>query len=73
MELIEKEEKKDYAPKRKFAMIVAAHNEEVVIGKLVKSILGQNYPKELFEVFVIADNCDDNTSKVAKEAGAKVF
>lgn len=68
-----KKEKKDYAPKRKFAMIVAAHNEEVVIGKLVKSILGQNYPRELFEVFVIADNCDDNTSKVAKEAGAKVF
>ena len=68
-----KKENKDYTPKRKFAMIVAAHNEEVVIGKLVKSILGQNYPRELFEVFVIADNCDDNTAKVATEAGARVF
>ena len=68
-----KKEKKNYTPERKFAMIVAAHNEEVVIGKLVKSILAQNYPKELFDVFVIADNCDDNTAKVAREAGAKVF
>lgn len=71
--LYRKKEVKDYTPKNKFAMIVAAHNEEVVIGKLVESIQQQNYPKELFDIFVIADNCDDKTAKIAREAGAQVF
>ena len=71
--LYRKKEIKDYSPKNKFAMIVAAHNEEVVIDQLVQSIKHQDYPKELFDIFVIADNCDDNTAKVARKAGAKVF
>lgn len=71
--LYRKKEEKDYTPKNKFAMIVAAHNEEVVIGKLVESINKQDYPRELFDIFVIADNCDDKTSEVARKAGAKVF
>lgn len=68
-----KAEKKNYKPEKKFAMIVAAHNEEVVIGKLVKSLINQDYPKELFDVFVIADNCTDNTAKVARKNGANVY
>lgn len=71
--LFRKKEVKDYTPKNKFAMIVAAHNEEVVISKLVESIQQQDYPKELFDIFVIADNCDDKTAKYARKAGAKVF
>ena len=71
--LYRKKEIKDYSPKNKFAMIVAAHNEEVVIDKLVESIKNQNYPKELFDIFVIADNCDDNTANIARKAGATVF
>ncbi|WP_300379573.1 glycosyltransferase family 2 protein [Clostridium sp.] len=68
-----KKEKKNYKPKNKFAMIVAAHNEEVVIGKLIESMLNQDYPKELFDIFVIADNCDDNTAKVARKYGVYVY
>lgn len=71
--LYRKKEKKNYKPKNKFAMIVAAHNEEVVIGKLIESMLNQDYPKELFDIFVIADNCDDNTAKVAREYGVYVY
>ena len=71
--LYRKKEKKSYKPKNKFAMIVAAHNEEVVIGKLIESMLNQDYPKELFDIFVIADNCDDNTAKVAREYGVYVY
>ncbi|MGG7176626.1 glycosyltransferase family 2 protein [Clostridium paraputrificum] len=71
--LFRKKEKKDYTPKNKFAMIVAAHNEEVVISKLVESIQQQDYPKELFDIFVIADNCDDKTAEFARKSGAKVF
>lgn len=71
--LFRKAEKKNYTPKRKFALIVAAHNEEIVIGKLVKSLLNQSYPEELFDVFVIADNCTDSTADVARECGAIVY
>lgn len=68
-----KNEKKNYTPTKKFAMIVAAHNEEVVIGKLIESMLNQNYPRELFDIFVIADNCTDNTAKIARKYGVYVY
>ena len=68
-----KKEKKDYTPTKKFAMIVAAHNEEVVIGRLIESMLHQDYPRELFDIFVIADNCTDNTAKEARKHGVYVY
>ena len=68
-----KHEKKNYTPTKKFAMIVAAHNEEVVIGRLIESMLHQDYPRELFDIFVIADNCTDNTAKEARKHGVYVY
>lgn len=61
------------AKKHSFALIVAAHNEEKVIGQLVESLNKLDYPKELFDVFVVADNCDDKTAKMAQRAGANVI
>ena len=43
-----------------------------VIGQLIKSIKNQNYPKELLDVYVVADNCTDQTASVARKAGAIV-
>jgi len=60
-----KKDIKDYTPNNKFAMIVAAHNEEIVIGNLIESMQKQNYPKELYDIFVIADNCTDKTAQIA--------
>lgn len=57
---------------RKYAVIIAARNEELVIGELIKSIKNQKYPQELIDIFVVADNCTDNTALVAEEAGAIV-
>ena len=57
----------------KYACIVCARNEEGVIAQLIDSIKKQDYPAELIDIFVVADNCDDNTAKVAQEAGAIVF
>ena len=57
----------------KFAMVVAAHNEEAVIGNMVKSLQEIDYPKEAYDIFVIADNCTDSTASVAREAGALVY
>ena len=57
----------------RFMAIIPAHNEEAVVGNLVESLKKQNYKKELYDIYVIADNCTDNTAKVAKEAGAIVY
>ena len=57
----------------RYAVVVSARNESAVIGDLIHSIKVQNYPTELIDVFVIADNCTDNTADVAREAGAIVF
>ena len=59
--------------KHKFMAIIPAHNEEKVVGNLIESLRQQNYPKELYDIYVIADNCTDSTAKVAKEAGAIVY
>lgn len=56
--------------KHKYGIVIPARNEENVIGNLLDSINKQDYPKELLTVFVIADNCDDATAKIAKEKGA---
>jgi cellulose synthase/poly-beta-1,6-N-acetylglucosamine synthase-like glycosyltransferase len=56
----------------KYAVIIAARNEELVIGKLINTIKNQNYPKELIDIFVVADNCTDNTAMIAEQEGAIV-
>lgn len=56
-----------------FAVIIAARNEENVIGKLIDSLKKQSYPSEYFDIYVIVNNCTDNTAREAKKAGAKVI
>lgn len=58
--------------KHKFMAIIPAHNEEAVVGNLIESLKKQNYPKELLDIYVIADNCTDKTVEIAKNAGAIV-
>lgn len=57
----------------RFMAIIPAHNEEAVVGNLIESLKNQNYDKDLYDIYVIADNCTDNTAKEAKEAGAIVY
>lgn len=57
----------------KFMAIIPAHNEEDVVVNLIESLKHQNYPKELLDIYVIADNCTDRTAELAKEAGAIVY
>lgn len=57
----------------RFMLIIPAHNEEAVVGNLVDSLKKLDYPKDLYDIYVIADNSNDNTAKVAKEAGAIVY
>lgn len=64
---------KSMQPKNKFAIVIAARNEEAVIGKLVESLNKQDYPKELYDIIVIPNNCTDDTESAAREKGAKIF
>ena len=57
----------------KFMMIIPAHNEEKVIKELVDSLQNLDYNKKLYDIYVIADNCTDNTAQIAKDAGAIVY
>lgn len=59
-------------PKQKFAVIIPAHNEELVVGPLIDSIKQMKYPKDLFDIHVIADHCSDHTAYVAANHGAYV-
>ena len=59
--------------KHKFMALIPAHNEAAVIGNLVESLKKQNYPQELLDIYVVADNCTDNTAEIAREAGAIVY
>lgn len=70
--LFRRPDKKVLEPEKSFALVVAAHNEEAVIGPLVDNLLNLDYPKELYDVFVVADNCTDKTALIAKNAGALV-
>lgn len=60
-------------PKTRFAVLIPARNEERVIGALVESLKTQSYPRELFEIIVIPNNCTDYTAQVARQAGAKIM
>ncbi|HEY8443974.1 MAG TPA: glycosyltransferase family 2 protein [Clostridia bacterium] len=57
----------------RYGVIIPARNEQKVIAQLIDSIKKQNYPSELIDIFVVADNCTDNTAQVAKEASAIVY
>ena len=68
-----KNEIKDAEKEHSYAIVVAARNESNVIGEFIKSVKDQTYDKDLIDVFVIADNCTDNTAEVARQAGAFVY
>lgn len=56
-----------------YGIVIAARNEERVIGKLLESIALQDYDHALLHVFVVADNCTDRTAEICREHGATVY
>ena len=73
--LVRRRWKETHQPEKlhRFAVVVSARNEEGVIGELLDSLNKQNYPKELLDLYVVADNCTDDTAGVARKAGAFVY
>ncbi len=58
---------------RRYAALICARNEASVIGSLVESLKAQNYPADLLDIYVLADNCTDETARVAMTAGAVAY
>ncbi len=57
----------------RYAVLIAARNEEAVLPHLIESIRKQDYPGDLIEIFVVADNCTDGTAEAALAQGAHVY
>jgi len=60
-------------PLNRFAVLVPAHNEELLVGTLCKSLLQIDYPREKFEIFFIADNCTDATANICRQHPVQVL
>lgn len=60
------------APGSNFAILVPAHNEEMLIGKILHSLAALDYPADRHDIHIIADNCTDRTADIARAAGVYV-
>jgi cellulose synthase/poly-beta-1,6-N-acetylglucosamine synthase-like glycosyltransferase len=61
------------APLLRFAIIIPAHNEEGIFEEALASTRRLDYPRSLYEVIVVADNCTDRTAEIARGLGATVY
>ena len=57
----------------RYAVLISARNEENVIGNLIDSIQAQTYPTGLIDIWLVADNCTDNTAEVVRARGCHVI
>lgn len=58
---------------RRLGVLIPAHDEELHLGTALGSLALQHYPRDRFEVIVVADNCQDRTAEIARDAGAMVM
>ncbi|WP_019119900.1 glycosyltransferase family 2 protein [Brevibacillus massiliensis] len=68
--LFRKKEAVTHKPQKTFAVLIAAHNESAVIAPLIENLKKLDYPRDMYDIFVICDNCTDNTAELAREHGA---
>lgn len=57
----------------RFDVVVPAHDEEAGLPDTLRSLYAIEYPRDLFRVVVVADNCTDRTAERALAAGARVL
>lgn len=63
----------DHDPKSRFLILVPAHNEEAVIPDMIDNLNRLDYPRELYDYYILADNCTDKTEEIARGLGANVL
>jgi len=57
----------------RFDVVVPAHDEEAGLPDTLRSLNAMAYPRGLFRVVVVADNCTDRTAERGAAAGARVL
>jgi hypothetical protein len=57
------------APSTRFAILVPAHDEAAGIAETLAGFHRLDYPRDLFDVHVVADNCDDDTAAIVRRSG----
>jgi len=57
----------------RFVIVIPSHDEELNIVPVVEGLLTLDYPEQLVDVVVVADNCSDETAGRARAAGAQVI
>ncbi len=68
-----KKHRDENVEKNNYAILICARNEEKVIAELIDSIHQQTYPQKKITIFVMADNCDDDTERISREKGAITY
>ncbi len=63
----------DHEPQMKFLVLIPAHNEEAVIADMINNLNSMDYPRELYDFYILADNCTDRTAEMARSMGANVL
>jgi cellulose synthase/poly-beta-1,6-N-acetylglucosamine synthase-like glycosyltransferase len=57
----------------RLAVVIPAHNEQNVIAACIDSLLASGASGNPFDIFVVADNCDDDTARIARDRGVSVI
>jgi cellulose synthase/poly-beta-1,6-N-acetylglucosamine synthase-like glycosyltransferase len=60
-------------PEKSFAVVIPAHNEELVLESAIDSVQCVDYPRGLYDLIVVADNCTDRTADIARTLDAAVY
>jgi cellulose synthase/poly-beta-1,6-N-acetylglucosamine synthase-like glycosyltransferase len=64
--------RRNASPSHRFAILIPAHDEEQLLPATLRALGKVDYPAELVQVHVVADNCTDGTAAVARAEGAEV-
>ncbi|MDD3921464.1 MAG: glycosyltransferase family 2 protein, partial [Eubacteriales bacterium] len=62
-----------HPPQLRFLILIPAHNEEEVIAGIIGNMNRMDYPRELYDCYVLADNCTDRTVQISQALGANVL
>jgi biofilm PGA synthesis N-glycosyltransferase PgaC len=57
-------------------LLIAAYNEEIIIEEKIRNSLAIDYPKELFQILIVADGSSDNTTEIVQrhaESGVELL
>ena len=61
-----RKQKGESQPQHRFAVVICARNEENVLVHLLHSIKQQDYPSDLWHIYLLADHCTDRTAEVGR-------